>query len=95
MNPKSACRIGQTLILPLMICAAIAGLGSPAAAEVRLGPNVRVGGHDFSHQTYGPKSRAVINLYDHKPRNEGCVWRPDGRGGRVKICHLRQIDRRD
>lgn len=25
----------------------------PAAAEVRFGPGVRIGGHDFSHRRYG------------------------------------------
>lgn len=92
MKPISTQLIRRALVLPLVVCGALAGSASHAAAEVRLGRNVHVGGHDFSNQTYGPKRRAVINLYDHKPRNEGCVWRSDGRGGKVKTCHLRQID---
>jgi len=62
---------------------------APASAEVRFGKNVRIGGHDFSNQTFNRKRRAVIHLYNRTPRNPGCVWRADGRGGKVKICHLR------
>ncbi|GAC1044357.1 hypothetical protein [Rhizobium sp. No.120] len=60
------------------------------AGEVRLGKNVRIGGHDFSNQTYDSKRRARIYLYNGKPREEGCVWRKDGHGGRVKVCHLQR-----
>ncbi|CAH1667562.1 MULTISPECIES: hypothetical protein [unclassified Chelatococcus] len=63
----------------------------PAQAEVRLGKNVRIGGHDFSNQTYNSKRRGVINLYEGKPRNPGCVWKADGRGGKVKVCHLQRV----
>lgn len=64
----------------------------PAAqAEVRFGRNVRIGGHDFSNQSFDRKNRAAIHLYDRAPRDPGCVWRPDGRGGRVKTCRLRRI----
>jgi len=65
-------------------------LGASALAEVRFGNNVRVGGHDFSNRTYDRRNRAVIHLYDRTPRNPGCVWRADGRGGRVQVCHLRR-----
>lgn len=78
-----------TLIIGAMALLAASVLPSPAAAEVRFGKNVRVGGHDFSNQTFNRKRRAVITLYDHTPRNPGCVWRADGRGGKVKVCHLR------
>ncbi|MBB3617196.1 hypothetical protein FHX12_004189 [Rhizobium sp. BK609] len=64
---------------------------APATAgEVRFGKNVRIGGHDFSNQTYDSKHRARIYLYNGKPRKEGCVWRKDGHGGRVKVCHLQR-----
>lgn len=63
----------------------------PTSAEVRLGNNVRIGGHDFSNQTFNSKHRAVIRLYDHTPRNAGCVWRSDRRGGKVKVCNLRRL----
>lgn len=64
---------------------------STAQAEVRFGRNVRVGGHDFSNQSFDRKRRAAVHLYDRTPSNSGCVWRSDGRGGRVKTCHLRRI----
>ena len=63
---------------------------SPASAEVRFGNNVYVGGHNFSNQRFNRRNRAVINLHEGRPRNPGCVWRADGRGGRVKICHLQR-----
>nr|WP_047576479.1 hypothetical protein [Methylobacterium sp. ZNC0032] len=66
-------------------------LSSAASAEVRFGRNVRVGGHDFSHQSFNQKRRAEIYLYDRTPSRSGCVWRSDGRGGRVKTCHLRRV----
>ena len=65
-----------------------------AHAEVRFGKNVRIGGHDFSHQTFNAKRRAEIHLYNRKPVNEGCVWKKDGKGGKVKICHLQTRDHR-
>jgi hypothetical protein len=65
-------------------------LGPAMAGEVRFGKNVRVGGHDFSNQTFDSKHRARIYLYNQKPRREGCVWRGDGHGGRVKVCHLQR-----
>ncbi|RYE35087.1 MAG: hypothetical protein EOP23_02355 [Hyphomicrobiales bacterium] len=66
-------------------------LSSGVSAEVRFGRNVRVGGHDFSHQRFNRKRRAEIYLYDRAPARSGCVWRSDGRGGKVKTCHLRAI----
>lgn len=75
----------------LLAAVAMAGAIAPARAEVRFGKNVRVGGHDFSNQTYNRRRRAEIRLYDRNPRNPGCVWRADGRGGKLKLCHLRRI----
>ena len=63
---------------------------APASAEVRFGDNVYVGGHNFSNQRFNRRNRAVIHLHEGRPRNPGCVWRADGRGGRVKICHLQR-----
>ncbi|MGY5808498.1 hypothetical protein ACXHXG_12345 [Rhizobium sp. LEGMi198b] len=68
----------------------VATLVPAAAGEVRLGKNVHIGGHDFSNQTFDSKHRARIYLYDRKPQKEGCAWRSDGHGGRVKICHLQR-----
>ncbi|KAB2692297.1 MULTISPECIES: hypothetical protein [Brucella] len=69
-------------------------LGFPAYAEVRFGKNVRVGGHDFSNQTFNSKRRGKIYLYEGKPRNEGCDWRKGKNGERVKVCHLQTKKKR-
>ncbi len=82
----------RSLVRPLaLLLLAAWGTASPAGAVVRFGRNVFIGGHDFSHQTYDRKHRAVIHLYDYTPRNAGCVWHADRHGGRVKVCHLRTI----
>ena len=67
----------------------LAVLSSPARAEVRLGNNVRIGGHDFSNQTYGPGRNAVIHLHDQAPRHAGCRWVVHRDGSRTKVCHLK------
>jgi hypothetical protein len=83
--------IGRLFATSMFAVAVLAStLGPAAAGEVRFGKNVRVGGHDFSNQTFDNKHRARIYLYKGKPRNEGCVWRKDGHGGRVKVCHLQR-----
>ncbi|MBM7048671.1 MULTISPECIES: hypothetical protein [Rhizobium] len=82
---------GRLIAAPMFGFAVLVATLAPAGAgEVRLGNNVRIGGHDFSNQTFDSKHRARIYLYDRKPPKEGCVWRSDGRGGRVKICHLQR-----
>jgi len=78
-------------LVALIASAAILATTTPSSAEVRFGNNVRIGGHDFSNQTFNSKHRAVIRLYDHTPRNAGCVWRSDRRGGKVKVCNLRRL----
>ena len=72
----------------VLICSLLTMFSMPTNAEVRLGKNVRIGGHDFSNQTYNSKRRAEIYLYKGKPRKEGCVWRKGKNGERVKVCHL-------
>ena len=79
----------RSVTTSLVACLLLA-MTLPAAAEVRFGKNVRVGGHDFSHQRFDRKNRGVVHLYDRKPRHPGCVWRADGHGGRVKVCHLQR-----
>jgi len=64
-----------------------------AVAEVRFGNNVRIGGHDASNQRFDRRNRGVYHIDEGRPRNPGCTWRSDGRGGRVKICHLQRIRR--
>jgi hypothetical protein len=81
----------------LMVAGMVALLlvpAKPASAEVRFGNNVRIGGHDASNQRFDRRKRGVYHLYRDKPRNPGCSWRADGRGGRVKVCHLQRIQRR-
>ncbi|KAA1182213.1 hypothetical protein FP026_09000 [Rhizobium tropici] len=83
--------VGRLLAAPMLVLVILAAALAPAVAgEVRLGKNVRIGGHDFSNQTFDSKHRARIYLYNGKPRKEGCVWRKDGHGGRVKVCHLQR-----
>ena len=62
----------------------------PCGATVRFGNNVRIGGHDVSNQTFDRKHRGLYILYDRKPPREGCRRHADGRGGSVKVCHLRR-----
>lgn len=81
---KRVTRAAIVISLSLMVTASL-------HAEVRLGKNVRIGGHDFSNQTFNAKRRAEIYLYNGKPVNEGCVWKKDGKGGKggkVRVCHL-------
>ena len=78
---KRVTRAAIVVSLSLMVTASV-------HAEVRLGKNVRIGGHDFSNQTFNAKRRAEIYLYNGKPVNEGCVWKKDGKGGKVRVCHL-------
>jgi hypothetical protein len=84
-------RLASILLLLAATCGWSLAAPSTAYAEVRFGRNVRVGGHDFSHQSFDRKRRAEIYLYDRTPSRSGCVWRPDGRGGKVKTCHLRRM----
>jgi hypothetical protein len=84
-------RLNCSVLIALVItCGVPVGAVSCAKAEVRLGRNVHIGGHNFSNQTYSPKRRLVVHLYDRTPRNQGCAWRTDRGGGRVKVCHLRR-----
>jgi hypothetical protein len=83
--------MATTVAVLVMTAGWCVALSSGASAEVRFGRNVRVGGHDFSNQSFNRKRRAEIYLYERTPSRSGCVWRADGRGGKVKTCHLRRI----
>jgi len=83
--------LATAALLAALTTGSSVALSSAASAEVRFGRNVRVGGHDFSHQSFNRKRRAEIYLYDRTAPRSGCVWRADGRGGKVKTCHLRRI----
>jgi hypothetical protein len=63
----------------------------PSQAEVRFGRNVRVGGHDFSNQTFNSRRRAEIYLHEGQPRRAGCRWTRAADGARVKVCHLKTL----
>lgn len=91
MRGRNLSRSARNAALAVLALAASSGFVAPASAEVRFGNNVRVGGHDFSNQTFNAKRRGRIYLYDRKPRREGCAWKADGRGGRVRVCHLQRV----
>ncbi len=83
-------KTGLLALAAAILSLAVAG---PAAAEVRFGNNVRIGGHDASNQRFDRRNRGVYHIYEGRPRKAGCAWRSDGRGWRVKICHLQRIRR--
>ena len=65
----------------------------PAAAEVRFGRNVRIGGHDVSNQTFNRQRRGEFNIYNTTPPNAGCRWRANSDGSRTKVCNLKRKTR--
>ena len=83
------------LAVPALSIILSLALTPQAQAEVSFVHGVNNSGHHISHQTFSRKRRAVVHLYDRAPPGRGgCAWRADGRGGRVKVCHLRRIGRR-
>jgi hypothetical protein len=57
----------RTISIGAMLLATL--LAAPASAEVRFGPGVRIGGHDFSHRRY----RSVhIQRVKRLPGPPGC-----------------------
>ncbi|MGX1788752.1 hypothetical protein ACWIGM_18540 [Bosea sp. NPDC055332] len=80
-------------LLAFSVLALPVAVAGPAAAEVRFGNNVRIGGHDVSNQRFDRRNRGVYHIHEGRPRNPGCTWRSDGRGRRVKVCHLQRIRR--
>lgn len=66
---------------------------TPAAAEVRFGRNVRIGGHDVSNQTFNRQRRGEFNIYNTTPPNAGCRWRANSDGSRTKVCNLKRKTR--
>lgn len=82
-----------TLLLTFLLGATILVVAVPAAAEVRFGKNVRIGGHDVSNQTFTKKRRGVFYIYDKTPPKPGCHWRDNGDGSKTKICHLKHKSR--
>jgi hypothetical protein len=82
--------IMRYLLFSIMIITGSVLLSWPAAAEVRFGKNVRIGGHDVSNQTFNKKRRGVFYIHNTNPPNEGCRWRNNGDGSRTKVCHLKR-----
>ena len=74
----------------LLVAFSLIAIAWPSAAEVRLGNNVRIGGHDASNQTFNKKNRGVYYIYEGKPKKPGCAWRKNADGSRTKICHLQR-----
>ncbi len=64
--------------------------GQATLAEVRIGKNVRIGGHDVSNQTFNKKRRGVYYVYDSEPKNPGCKWHKNADGSKTKVCHLKR-----
>ncbi|GBU18522.1 hypothetical protein AwMethylo_27370 [Methylobacterium sp.] len=73
---------------------AIIALAGPAQAQVRFGPGVRIGGHDFSNRRYGSVQIRWVKRLSGPP---GCRVIPNGsyrRGdgslvrGRIERCNL-------
>jgi len=63
------------IMLPLAAQLATS-FSTPAIAEVRFGRNVRVGGHDFSNQSFNRNRRAVIHIYDRTPSRPAASGAP-------------------
>lgn len=77
-------------VTAILFCLSLVLSAGASFAEVRFGNNVRVGGHDFSNQTFNKKRRGKIYIYEGKPKNEGCTWKRGKNGERVKVCHLQR-----
>jgi len=88
---KSASRFFVTLSLVLAWSLTAA---APANAEVRIGKNVRIGGHDVSNQTFNRKRRGKYIIYKGKPKRPGCRWQRNKDGSKTKICHLQRKKRK-
>jgi hypothetical protein len=80
----------KQLFLAILIAIQVLLVAEPAAAKVRFGKNVRIGGHDVSNQTFNSKRRGKFYIYDKKPPNEGCRWHANGDGSRTKVCHFKR-----
>jgi hypothetical protein len=81
-------KIMRFFLLFITIVASNFTLTTPTSAEVRFGKNVRIGGHDMSHQRFNKNRRGKFFIYNTRPSNAGCRGRMNGDGSRTKICHL-------
>jgi hypothetical protein len=83
------------ILLAFVLAAPIAASYSPARAEVRLGNNVRIGGHDFSNRRY---KGVRIEQTNKRPPWYGCrIFKPGSvyQGKRIRerteICNLKTV----
>ena len=74
---------------------ALCGSALPAAAEVRFGNNVRIGGHDVSNQTFTKQKRGKFIIHETTSKNEGCVWQKNRDGSKTKVCNLKRKKTKD
>lgn len=74
--------------------AILLGLAAPAAAQVRYGEGVRIGGHDFSNRRYGSVNIRRVTRLPGPPGcrivENGAYRRGDGSlvRGRIERCNL-------
>jgi len=85
--------------IALLIALALAGLfAGEAAAEVRFGKNVFIGGHDFSNRRYESVTIKSVNKrppwYGCRVLAAGTVYQGRTLRQRTEICNLKRIRRR-
>lgn len=76
-------------MIRVLVCV-VALAAVPAAAEVRFGKNVRIGGNDVSNQTFTKQKRGKFVVHETAPKNAGCVWRKNSDGSKTKVCNLQR-----
>ena len=77
-------------VLTLCAALALALMLVPAAAEVRIGEGVRIGGNPVPPQTFTKQRRGEYIIHEDKPANEGCRWRKNRDGSRTQVCELQR-----
>lgn len=80
----------ETATAAALAIAMLLSIASPAAAVVRFGKNVRIGGHDVSNQTFTKKRRGLYIIHNNAPAHSGCHWRRNSDGSKTKVCHLQR-----
>ncbi|SEN64762.1 hypothetical protein SAMN05216227_101948 [Pseudorhodobacter antarcticus] len=80
----------RATLITLILTLAAPALAPPAMAEVRLGKNVRIGGHDASNQTFTKTKRGEYNITTTAPKNPGCKWRKNKDGSKTKVFNLQK-----
>lgn len=78
------------MIRTAVLVFSFAAFALPAFAEVRLGKNVRIGGHDASNQTFDKNNRGEYIIHDKQPKNAGCKILKNKDGSKTKVCNLKK-----